>query len=91
MRAGWYKFNGGQQICDDRAKETRLFWKQHPEFTSHLQDVFECSFKAIASGEVNVEEYAAGKAKELGISGFQPWFLRNLPQEPIYPFKGKLL
>lgn len=56
-KAMWYKFNGGKAKIASGRNKKKMFFKQHPEIKSFINEFYEINFKEIATGEVTKKDF----------------------------------
>ena len=55
-KAAWYKYKGGKEKISATTNKSFQFWSQHPEAAKDLYNYMECDFKALARGEITIED-----------------------------------
>ena len=78
QKAAWYKFKGGKEKLDAKKDRADNFWRKNKAFAKYVEDMFEIEYKAIAYGEINLDEELPNIANEMGVVGFEMYFLEHV-------------
>lgn len=52
----WYKFQGGKKKIQQKEEKKRTFFKKYPGLEEFLNNIYEYEYKAIARGEITIED-----------------------------------
>lgn len=77
-KAAWYKFKGGKEKMDAAKHRAVEFWKKNRMFAKEIEGILENCYKEISRGEVDLDQETVKMAKEAGIVGFDPGFIKYL-------------
>lgn len=79
-KAAWWKFRGGESQQNAAQKEAAQFWRANKEFAKRLSDMQVYDVKHYAfDPDADFHADAVRLAAELGVVGFEPRFLKDLP------------